>query len=290
MIYKKFLKYIHYVNKGIPIVLSKFHNSKLFSPHIRISIFIENLYAIINKRSIRFIFDKEKNLIKAIDKNLIRFYSDKNRCFWLYRDGIFERGKFIQRSYCLTQIKFKRNDIVVDCGANSGDLLIELNNYIDNGNYIGIEPNPLDFKVLKLNCPNQVLINKALGNENGNLNFYVATSEGDSSIIKPKFFEKIINVKVVKLDDLIKNLKVKKIKLLKIEAEGFEPEILEGAQNIIPICEYIAIDGGYERGEKQEQTFTSITNTLIKNNFEIRDINFSWYRALFKNSRDFKSI
>ena len=285
MIFKKFLKYIHYFNLRIPIFLSKFHKSKFFSPNVNISIFIENLYAIINRRSIRFVFDKEKNLIKAIDKRLVRFYSDKNRCFWLYRNGIFERGKAIQRSYCLTQIKFKSQDIVIDCGANSGDLLIELNDYIDKGNYIGIEPNPLDFKILKLNCPNQVLINKALGNKNGNLNFYVSTSEGDSSIIKPKVYEEIINVKVVKLDDLIKNMQVKKIKLLKIEAEGFEPEVLEGAKNIIPICEYIAIDGGYERGEKQEQTFTALTNTLIKNNFEMHDINFPWYRALFKNKR-----
>ena len=90
---------------------------------------------------------------------------------------------------------------------------------------------------------------------------------------------------MIKLDDLINKLAIKKIKLLKLEAEGFEPEIIEGASNVIPICEYIAIDGGYERGKKQEQTFTVITNQLIQNNFDIVDINFSWQRALFKNKR-----
>ena len=244
---------------------------------------MENLLAIIKRKSVRFTFDKRNNLFKAKDKNIVRFYSDKNRCFWLYRNGIFERGKLIQETYCLSQIKFKRKDIVVDCGANSGDLLIELNNYLENGNYIGIEPNPIDFKVLKLNCPNQILINKALGNKNNKLNFYIDTSSGDSSIIKPKNYEKVIKVEVIKLDTLIKSLGIKKIKLLKLEAEGFEPEILEGALNVIPICEYIAIDGGYERGQNQEQTFTSLTNSLLKNNFEIYDINFSWSRALFKN-------
>ena len=197
-----------------------------------------------------------------------------------------ERGKLIHNTYCLQKIKFKKKDIVIDCGANSGDLLIELCNYIQKGNYIAIEPNPIDFRVLKLNCPNQVLINKALGNKNDNLNFYIATSSGDSSIIKPKFYEEITTVEVIKLDDLIKNLKIEKIKLLKIEAEGFEPEVLEGALGVIPICEYIAIDGGYERGHNKEQTFTALTNILLKNNFEIHDINFSWYRALFKNKRN----
>ena len=88
------------------------------------------------------------------------------------------------------QIKFSSEQII-DCGANSGDLLIGLNKYIKKGNYIGIEPNPIDFKVLKLNCPNQILINKALGNKNDILDFYVATSKGDSSLVKPKCYEKL---------------------------------------------------------------------------------------------------
>ena len=93
-------------------------------------------------------------------------------------------------------------------------------------------------------------------------------------------------MEVIKLDNLIKNLGIKKIKLLKLEAEGFEPEILQGALSVIPICEYIAVDGGYERGQNQEQTFTTLTNILLENNFEIHDINFSWCRALFKNRID----
>ena len=283
MILKKFFKF---KNLSTASILFKIHNNKLFAENINLSILLENLIAIIKRKSVRFTFDKSNNLFKAIDKNIIRFYSDKNRCFWLYRNGISERGKLIYNTYCLQKIKFKEQDIVIDCGANSGDLLIELNNYIKVGNYIAIEPNPIDFEVLKLNCKNQVLVNKALGNKNDNLNFYIATSDGDSSIIKPKFYKEIITVEVIKLDDLIKNLNIKKIKLLKIEAEGYEPEVLEGALGIIPICEYIAIDGGYERGQNQEQTFTTITNILLKNNFEIYDINFSLYRALFKNKRN----
>lgn len=287
MILKKFFKF---KNLSTASILFKIHNNKLFAENINLSILLENLIAIIKRKSVRFTFDKSNNLFKAIDKNIIRFYSDKNRCFWLYRNGISERGKLIYNTYCLQKIKFKEQDIVIDCGANSGDLLIELNNYIKVGNYIAIEPNPIDFEVLKLNCKNQVLVNKALGNKNDNLNFYIATSDGDSSIIKPKFYKEIITVEVIKLDDLIKNLNIKKIKLLKIEAEGYEPEVLEGALGIIPICEYIAIDGGYERGQNQEQTFTTITNILLKNNFEIYDINFSWYRALYKNKRNLEFL
>jgi hypothetical protein len=78
-------------------------------------------------------------------------------------------------------------------------------------------------------------------------------------------------------------LGLKQIKLLKIEAEGFEPEILTGARGAFSIIEYISVDGGYERGLQSEQTFTAITNLLLNNDFEIIDIYFPWHRALFKN-------
>ena len=48
---------------------------------------------------------------------------------------------------------------------------------------------------------------------------------------------------VITLETLIKQLKLTKIKLLKVEAEGYEPEILLGAGDKINYFEYIAIDG-----------------------------------------------
>ena len=79
-------------------------------------------------------------------------------------------------------------------------------------------------------------------------------------------------------------LEINKVKILKLEAEGFEPEILRGAGDRLKDIEYIAIDGGYERGISEEETFTTLTNFLIKKNFQILDIYFPWYRGLFKNS------
>ena len=57
-----------------------------------------------------------------------------------------------------------------------------------------------------------------------------------------------------------------------------------GAGDRLKDIEYIAIDGGYERGISEEETFTTLTNFLIKKNFQILDIYFPWYRGLFKNS------
>ena len=41
------------------------------------------------------------------------------------------------------------NDVVIDCGANSGDLYLEISKFIPEANYFAIEPNPSDFSDLK---------------------------------------------------------------------------------------------------------------------------------------------
>ena len=264
-------------------ILDKIHKKKLFGNKVFLSVALENFISLIRGKKVRFYFDKKKDLIKVKENNLVRFYGDPYRCFGLYRDGIRARGKFIQKSYCIDKIIFSKNDVILDCGANSGDLFIELKDNINSHNYIGIEPNPADFNVLKINCPNTRLVNKALGMEKSTLDFFIATDEGDSSLIEPKNFQEITKVEVISISELMQELKIDRIKLLKLEAEGYEPEILIGIKDRLKDIEYIAIDGGYERGNKQEQTFTTITNFLINNGFEISDIYFPWIRALFKN-------
>ena len=71
--------------------------------------------------------------------------------------------------------------------------------------------------------------------------------------------------------------------MFKLESEGYEPEILEGATASLKNIEYISVDGGYERGKNSEETLSSQLNFLLKNNFEIIEINLKWGRALLKN-------
>ena len=86
------------------------------------------------------------------------------------------------------------------------------------------------------------------------------------------------------LSEFVRKERIERIKLFKLEAEGFEPEILEGAEEILQTIEFISIDGGYERGKNQEETFSKLCNNLISKKFTLKYINFIWGRALFKNS------
>jgi len=272
--FKKFTK------KFLEILIRNFHKSNFSSNSS--SVKLENFIAFLCKNKIRFDYDNKEKIFTVSDgENKLNFFN-KIRGIYLYRDGIVNRANFIYSSYCLDHITFSQDDIVVDCGANFGDLMLKLSNYIKPSNYIAIEPDPSCFNILKRNVSNQsILINKALGNTNSILPFYVSIEEADSSLVKPAYFTEEIKVPVIRLEQLIEKLDIKKIKLLKVEAEGYEPEILEGLGNAIKICEYIAIDGGYERGVSSEQTFTTVSNYLLNNGFEMKDIYFPWYRALF---------
>ena len=53
----------------------------------------------------------------------------------------------------LKNIDFKSGDFVLDCGANSGDLSIELMRISPTIKYIGIEPAPQELlKMIRCNC------------------------------------------------------------------------------------------------------------------------------------------
>ena len=173
-------------------LLSSIHNSKFFSKNILFSITLENFIALVRKKDLRFSYDKKTKLIKAEEKGLVRYYGNPVRCFWLYRNGIRSRGKFIHKSYCIEKLNFSKEDVIIDCGANSGDFFIELKDHINPINYIGIEPNPSDFKILNLNCLNTTLINKALGEDKSVLDFFIASSKGDSSLVEPKEYQEVI--------------------------------------------------------------------------------------------------
>ena len=59
------------------------------------------------------------------EKRIIKFHSEPAGAN-TYSRGLFERGEGIGRTYFLDQINFKNGDSIIDCGANTGDLLLWL--------------------------------------------------------------------------------------------------------------------------------------------------------------------
>tara|TARA_Y100000389_G_scaffold43936_1_gene38667 strand:- start:16466 stop:17347 length:882 start_codon:yes stop_codon:yes gene_type:complete len=184
--------------------------------------------------------------------------------------------KILLQSYCLDDLQIEKDSIVIDCGANVGELNIAFMNLGIKVNYVGFEPDPETFECLRLNNLNESnkLFMKALSNQNSKDLFYIDDYGGNSSLVK---FDnsKPIEVTTVTLDSLKLN---KKIKLFKVEAEGFEPEIIEGSLNTLKHIEFVSVDYGYERGEKEESTIVKVNDMLYENNFKL--IKFSEFRLI----------
>lgn len=244
--------------------------------------FIQNLIQAVKGRSTRFYFEDKTGLFYAKDGKT-HYFANMERGFALYSGGLEHRCKKLLASYMISDFELNRDDVVIDCGANYGDLFLALSDKIKPSNYFSFEPGEDEYKCLKKNARDGNNFNVALSNETGEQDFFVSSSGGDSSLIEPKTFTDIIKSSTKTLDSVIVDNNIKRIKLLKLEAEGFEPEILEGAMQSLSICEYVAIDGGNERGVNEEETFSVQTNILLKNGFEMMGVYFKWGRALFKN-------
>ena len=226
------------------------------------------------------------------DKNLTWHFPKNNRqrgskC---YRKGLKERGLELAKSYKIDSLKFEEEDIVLDCGANYGDLLLYLEFLNIKLNYYAFEPGLEEYKTLEVNMKNMnTKIKKytyklGLGNSNSIKDFYYSPADGDSSIIEIDSFVKKVQIEVIKLEDFVKQkLSNKKIKLLKLEAEGAEPEVLEGSKEILKQVEFIAADLGPERGLNKNCTLTEVTNFLQEHNFIIQEFGYPRITALFRN-------
>jgi len=253
----------------------------------RIACITRNFRANLYNYPVRFFYDKLVNQYYILDDGEKHYFGDRDRGFGIYSKGLVSRRDSLVESYHLKHIEFSNSDIVIDCGANYADLFLYFKDIIKPSNYITFEPGKEEFNVIKLNAPHSTNINLGLGNENTVKNFYVNERDADSSFIKPHTYSKVVKMQTTTLSSFIKKNKIKKIKLLKLEAEGFEPEILEGASDVISLIEYVSIDGGFERGVNQDETLTYQTNFLLKNNFKMLKI-FMWHgtgiRALFKRN------
>jgi FkbM family methyltransferase len=214
------------------------------------------------------------------------YFADKMRGIETYSYGIEYRANQLIETYNLNLIKFERDDIIIDCGANYGDLYTWLKLKKIPIKYISFEPSPLEFKCIEFNCINQINNNIGLSNTSGISEFYLKSDSGDSSVIEPSGgFTKKIQIKTITLNDYFFKNQIRKVKLLKLEAEGFEPEILQGSNKVLDKIEYIGVDGSPERGKKNDSTIDYAIDFLTSKGFKIiaSNINQKFAKALFKN-------
>lgn len=148
--------------------------------------------------------------------------------YFFYGEQTYERGTLRLLEHIL-----QKGDTFIDVGANLGYYSIIASSLVgDTGTIIGFEPLPAAFRVLKLNAknyPNINVIAKAVGEYPGVQRFEVDGAL--STLLVSHDSPKAIEVEVTTLDSSLQTLS--HIDFIKIDVEGYEFDVIRGAQAII---------------------------------------------------------
>lgn len=133
-----------------------------------------------------------------------------------------------------------------------------------------IEPSPRNIECLKQNTieyDNVKIVEKAAWNESDTVQINYGVAPDDDSILTPDKGGQgeYVDVEADTISNIAKRRDIEKIDFLKVEAEGVEPEILEGIANIQ--VEKIAVDCGPERDG--ELVIDDVSSLLKKMGYHI---------------------
>ena len=204
-----------------------------------------------------------------------------------------------------------KDSVCVDVGANIGILSFYMSLYTDNKIY-AFEATKDNYLILKKNIEvnnlNVIPINKALGNKSGTKSFTYDIKNGSNGSFLPKnnpeeLSDKYVKVDVITLDEFVEQEKIDKIDVLKMDVEGFETEVIEGAKNTIEkfspdvITEYCPdmIEGsGFNSEEYYEllKKYYKYTYVITQQNMSlVRVHNYKQlYNVLYNRSLGFDKI
>lgn len=179
----------------------------------------------------------------------------------------------------------KNIDIIFEVGARYGDESIKLLKIFPNSKIYSFECNPLTIEKCKnklLPHSNITFIPVGLGNNIDTLPFYsYMLSDGPSSFYKRIDFENTQkltgHMDITTIIDIVKEYDIPKIDLLCMDVQGFELNILKGAQNFLKKIRYIIMEEPKKSNKILPQNLHSkyigaptaeeINDFLIKNGF-----------------------
>jgi len=162
-----------------------------------------------------------------------------------YKWGVYSED-FITR-FILDQVGVADSDFIIDIGANIGWYSLTLSSK-SQPTMISFEPDPTNYALLNENISlnkrtNIHPFNCAVANAEGVMKLYLYKkyNQGRHSLIEGPKTKEYVEVKTIVLDKFLeeKGWAGKRIKLLKIDIEGFEFPALRGAAKTLARTDYV---------------------------------------------------
>lgn len=228
----------------------------------------------------KFTYINKNITLATCSKNSISYYFPyKNfNSVDYYQMFLLKQGYhlFFQKQYSNKNCKVEKGDFVIDCGGFVGGFSVAASK-MGAKKIFYIEPTPTTFECAKLNfnlygIENINSFNFGLGHVNKKIKFNLSKSGADNSILDPDegATGETIFINIKKIDDFAKVLDINPSKtFLKVEAEGFEIEILNGMKNFLP--NKIVVDISPERNGKSP--YKEVLKILLKKGYKIIEVN-----------------
>lgn len=178
----------------------------------------------------------------------------------LYRKGWAARLDRLEREYGVGRhVVLRPDSVVLDIGANAGEFAHVCARY--GAKVFCFEPDPESHACLQKNIAGldgATAFDDVIWNKDGEVDFALAPARADSSVFAdgPK-----IRKRSVTIEGFARDQGLSRIDLIKCDAEGAEPEALEGIGAAFPLVRAIALDTGAERrGKRTNEECAAILN------------------------------
>ncbi len=192
----------------------------------------------------------------------------------LYYHGTYETGTLNVIKMCI-----REGDSFIDVGSNIGLMSLFVSKIIGkNGAVYSFEPEPEIFTIFLKNIEiNKVVnifpYNLALGSDKNTATIYsnFDLSRGSASFIKSDKNSLGAEVTVQKLDNFVTKNNISDIRMIKIDVEGWELEVLKGANRFLgsPNAPIICIEYSNLHPVQNCQLIDSYKYILAVNNYSV---------------------
>ena len=202
---------------------------------------------------------------------------------WTLHIDITRNMQYDRYAFRLIKSILNEGSNCIDIGCHKGEILDWMIRFAPQGTHHAVEPIPYLFKALKekYTQSNIHLHALALSDNAGKLNFNVVKNAPAYSGIRQRKYAiqnpdvEIIEVDVKRLDDLIPVNQA--VRLIKIDVEGAELDVLKGATRILKECRpYVMFEFGLGSAEFYNASPEAMFELMLENNMHLYSLK-DWF-------------
>jgi len=177
--------------------------------------------------------------------------------------------------------------VFIDVGAHIGRYSFPVARFVgEDGIVVVIEPDPVSFRALSMGVElnglrNVLALNVALGDREGKATLCQKFVTATSSIIEFNGCRRFVEVPLRRLDSIVEDLGLKRVDVIKIDAEGAEVQVLKGGvKTIMRFRPFIVVEVRNHNIDKFEQIMKNLGYFCEKVVEGVADKVFICYNAM----------